>query len=824
MTGRRIRVSLAVLLLMTLAFPTLSLAAAARTGAWVDEVVFVEEVDQNKAVARIESGELDIFTLGISQADLFQRIKQSSKLDYDVSYGSYNELSLNPAGPVLNNGKLNPFAVPAIREALNWIIDRNYIANEIMGGLGVPRYTALNTAFADYARYADIARKLELKYAYNLEKGTQIIAEEMTKLGATQSNGKWMYKNEPVTLIFLIRPEDERRQTGDYIANQLEKVGFTVDRQYKRSAEASPLWNASDPADGKWHIYTGGWVSTLVNRDLGDNFSYFYTPRGRSSPLWQAYKPDPEFDAIAKKLSYGNFTDLNERRELFARALELSLQDSARIWLVDKISVWPRSKDVVLATDIAGGMSASRIWGFTARFTNKTGGKIGVANTGMMVEPWNPLAGTNWTFDQMIARGTGESAALPDPYTGLYIPQRVKKAEVTYQEGIPAGKTLDWVDLKFAKEIKVPSDAWIDWDAKAQKFITVGEKYPQGITAKSKAVVTFDDNLFKDVKWHDGSPVSIGDMLIHFILVFDIAKKDSAIFDEAEVPSLEAFQSVFKGARIVKENPVVVEYYTDQVYLDAEYNAYNPIFYFWPYYNYGPGAWHNLALGIKADAAKELTFSKSKSDALKVEWMSLIAGPSLNILSNKLNQAIAENYIPYAPTLSKYISAQEAASRYANLKAWYQAKNHFWIGTGAFYLDQVRPIEKIVVLKRFADFPDSAEKWAGFGQPRLAEVNTTGPTSVRRKSAADFLINATFQGKAYPAKDINFVKYMVFDAKDNLVASGEANAVKDGQWKVSLTSAQTANLPIGSARIEVIVSPNVVSIPSFDNVKFVVLP
>ena len=47
---------------------------------------------------------------------------------------------------------------------------------------------------------------------------------------------------------------------------------------------------------------------------------------------------------------------------------------------------------------------------------------------------------------------------------------------------------------------------------------------------------------------------------------------------------------------------------------------------------YGPGAWHNLALGVQADAEKKLAFSADKADTNKVEWMSYIAGPSLEIL------------------------------------------------------------------------------------------------------------------------------------------------------------------------------------------------
>ena len=48
----------------------------------------------------------------------------------------------------------------------------------------------------------------------------------------------------PFTLIFLIRPDGDgtRKPMGDYVANQLETIGFTVDRQYKTSSEAFPIW------------------------------------------------------------------------------------------------------------------------------------------------------------------------------------------------------------------------------------------------------------------------------------------------------------------------------------------------------------------------------------------------------------------------------------------------------------------------------------------------------------------------------------------------------------------------------------------------------
>ncbi|HRU94820.1 MAG TPA: ABC transporter substrate-binding protein [Anaerolineae bacterium] len=213
-----------------------------RKGAWMDTVIFVEEPSADAAVNRLEVGELDVYAYSVSSPEIAAKVEASPNLDAYSSSGSYNELTFNPSGPELANGALNPFAVPAIREAMNWLIDRNYIAQEIMGGMAMPRWTAFNIASSDYARLADVNRKLELKYAYNKEKAQEVISAEMEKLGATLVDGKWQYNGAPVTLIGLIRVEDERRDVGDYVANQLEDIGFTVTRDYKTGSEASPIW------------------------------------------------------------------------------------------------------------------------------------------------------------------------------------------------------------------------------------------------------------------------------------------------------------------------------------------------------------------------------------------------------------------------------------------------------------------------------------------------------------------------------------------------------------------------------------------------------
>jgi peptide/nickel transport system substrate-binding protein len=783
-----------------------------------DQVVFVEEPDSAKATRELQAGTIQVYSGGVNDPALVQTIKASSTMGYETSYGLSDELSFNPVGPTFKTGQLNPFSVPAIREAMNWLVDRNYVAQEIYGGLAVPRYFALNTAFPDYAKLAPAARTLEAQYAPNQAKAKDAISAEMNKLGATLTGGKWYYQDKPVQLNFLIRTEDKRRDVGDYVANLLENIGFTVNRQYKSAADASPIWIGSDPAAGQWNIYTGGWASSIISRDEAGNFSFYYTPEGRPDALWQAYKPSPEFSKIADELVSRSYATLDERQQLMSDALKLSMQDSARVWLVDTQNVSPRRANVAVSADLAGGISGSWLWPYTLRYTDQTGGSVTVGSPGILTEPWNPVAGTNWLYDTMIMRGTEDPVDLPDPYTGLILPNRVKSADVYVQQGLPVSKTEDWLTLNFLPTIQVPQDAWIQWDASAQRFRTVSEVDPTGLTARTKTVIHYADNLFQ-MPWHDGTTMSMADILLGLALSFDRPQKASAVFDESEVPSFDAFTKYFKGVRIVQENPLVIEVYSDQTFLDSEWIADNAAGYF-----YTSTPWQMLAPGILAETNHELAFSSSKADQLKVEWMSYIAGPSLPILEKYRQQALQANYIPYANFLGKYVSSGEASARYTALGQWYQKTGHFWVGNGPYYVQSVHPVQKTVVLQRFQQYPGTDGKWLAFTSPKIANVTVSGPAQVHVGTGAEFQVNVTYNGSPYAVGDIDFIKFLLFGGNGTLVTSGDAQAVRDGAWKITLTAEQSKQLQVGSNRVEVIVTPKVVSVSSSGSFTFAVVP
>jgi peptide/nickel transport system substrate-binding protein len=812
---------LVTILLLTMAFAVS--AEEPRMATWVDEVIIVEEPSVTTAVSRLQAGDIDVYATTSSEPVPFATILSDPNLDYYQTFGSYSELTFNPVGPTFNDGRYNPFGNRKIREAMNMLIDREYIAQELYGGLALPKALMLNNAYVDYSRVVETARALEFKYAYDFEKAKDLITEQLLADGANLVNGKWHYDGQPIEILILARSEDQRAAVGDYVADQLEAIGFTTKVDYRTGTEASPIWMMGDPWLGEWHVYTGGWGAGAVYRDQGHIFNQMYTRRTMTQPLWQALEPIPELDEISDKLYYKNFTSMEERNALYSRALELAFEDSPRIYTVDQISYVARRADVSVASDLAQGVSSTALWPSTLRRGDEIGGTVTIGSAQVLVEPWNPVGGSNWTFDQLPMRATFDRGFISNPFTGNYMPHRIERIEVTVQEGLPVAKEpgSDWVELKFAEEIQVPGDAWLYWDGDQQRMITVAEKYPEGLTAPRHTVVYYREDLFDTVKWHDGSPYTVGDMLLPTILDWDRGFESSEIFDPAAQTSVQSAMNNARGWRIISLDPFVYEVWSTSWYIDAEQNIGDI---FAPYYNYGAQPWHTLAIGVMAEAAGELAFTASKANALDVEWLGYNMGPSLPILDKHLDKAIETNYLPWAHFLSEYISEEEIAARYANAKAWYQEKGHFWIGNGPMYLEAVYPTERIVHLKRFEDYSEPADKWSMFDKPRIAEAEMFGAARVRAGEEIRFEVEITFEGEPYPLEHITEVKFIVLDATGAVAISGYGEPVADGLYEIVLTGEQTKALPIGSNTIEAIVLPSLVASATFSAHTFVTLP
>jgi peptide/nickel transport system substrate-binding protein len=322
--------------------------------------------------------------------------------------------------------------------------------------------------------------------------------------------------------------------------------------------------------------------------------------------------------------------------------------------------------------------------------------------------------------------------------------------------------------------------------------------------------------------------MSVGDFVMEMIMTFDPGNPDSAIYDEAMVPNVDAFRSHFKGVVIESTDPLVITTYDDLWYLDAENIAANSDWF--PgntnqAYQYGAGPWDVIALGNLADSSTDpttaLAWTTSKADADEVEWLNLIAGPSLAILKGWLDTAVSENLIPYAPTMSQFVTADEATARWAALARWYTTQGHFFVGCGPYYLDKAFPVEKSLSLLRYQGYPDLATKWDRFGTPMLPVVTVDGPGQVDIGSEAMYDVFIDFEDQPYPADQIDKVEFLVFDAAGALVAQGDAAFVDDGHYTATLTADISAKLVAGANKLEVITTSKAVALPTITDYEFI---
>jgi len=886
-------------------------------GAPLDRVV-ISVVDSASAVTQLTAGAIDIYAGGLSSATL-PEIEEAG-LPYGTGNGLYYELTFNPVGPIFpTTEEVNPFFDPRAREAMNWMVDRDFINREVYNGGALAKFWSIVTQFPDYATLAPKVRELEAKYAYDLERGIAQMDEVMLEIdGVTKEDGMYMYNGEQVTLILLIRNDSDgtRVPIGDYVGNQLEEAGFATERLYRSSSEASPIWVGGDPANGEWHIYTGAWSATIIDRDEGDNFEFFDTPASAYgfTKLWQAFNPSEEYQILADRLAYNKFENREERNEAMADMLELALEESIHVWLIDGKNFIPYIEGLDVTYDLAAGVDGSMIWPYTLAYEDQVGGTVNWGQPDLFVDPWNPIAGSNWAFDQAVGRATWGEAYMIDPHTGLLRPQRFERAEITAKEGLPIGKTLDWVTLDFEPEIQVPGDAIIDWDAEAVDFITADEKLvldteaaqaaldeaiaaeeaapgvvdeaqaaldaaqaaldelpedaadedveaaelavaeaeaaladaeaalesapdvvtaaeealaaaqeKEYYTAQVKSVVYYPESLWTDVKWHDGSPITLADFLHNWIISLDMGKEGSPIFDQSYAANTAAILANFKGFRILSETPLVVEAYSDFYEIDAELD----ITTLWPSFSYGEAPWHMMAMGSLGDMEGIVAFSADKAesestDTQTVEWLSFIGGPSLDVLNDMADKGIEEQFIPYANVLADYITAEEAVARYENAKAFYEQYGHFNIGTGPYILEEVFLTEKVATLVYNPEFPDPTDKWYGrYGAPKVAEVAVEGPGSVIVGEEAVFDVFVTFEGEAYPADEIKNVTGLLYDGTGQIVQVIDAELVEDGHYTVTVPADLTSSMASGASQLEAVVVPLPVAIPSFQALEFV---
>ena len=160
-----------------------SVSTEHKKGIICDKVIFSVNMDETVALKDVVEGKQDVLFTRVPPA-ILNTLSDADrdKLDiYTIPAGSWS-LWLNPIpnkAPythTLNTGEtvFNPLALQKVRYALNWLVDRKKIINEVLGGEGDPMFTPMTPGQPGTYRYNLIPIKLGMS-----DNGDEKLAIEM---------------------------------------------------------------------------------------------------------------------------------------------------------------------------------------------------------------------------------------------------------------------------------------------------------------------------------------------------------------------------------------------------------------------------------------------------------------------------------------------------------------------------------------------------------------------------------------------------------------------------------------------------------------------
>ena len=776
-------------------------------GPYVDEIVFSEVPEETDALEKLNAGDLHLWLWGIETPEGLATADELPNVDYIKTYsGTYN-LFVNPLPYVNITGvgpRFNPFGIREVREALNWLVDREYIAEEILGGLGEPSYTvyALWAAATDYAKVYPKIMELESEYSHDFEKAREVIFEALTDAGCTFKDGKWYDPDgNLIELYFVIRTEDKREDIGDYVAGLLEELGFTVhrDRGTKEKAIPKVLGGITD-----WHLYTGGWSTTGIMA-YDDSLAYFFYCSPWSGAVFEYYTPAPRLVELAEKLLHAEYSNMTERLSWIEEVNELCLKDSTRVWLVAQVMPFPYNTGVTnIAYDLTAGFWSPYTLR-TTRFPDTTGGTLKVGIKGFPADAFNPVAGFTWIYSAHVRDIVIDYGLYVHPHTGIYIPIRETfSVETAGPEDV----------------LPVPEDALI-FDPATEDWRTVGE----GVNATSAVTFNFDFG-----KWHHGEDMTMADIFAAIAHAYLVAYNESNIYDPwAVTPGQEAFIASCKGIKVINDTAMTV--YIDYWHIDPTYIA--ALADIWT-----GTPWELYALMDAAVSDNELAFSDSKAEDLGVEWLDLARGPSLDILHEHLGELKAAGYIPDymkdpdLPDCAK-VTDDMATARWSALEKWYSGPitvsgheykdglGHFFVSNGPFYLESIDTVAKTITVKAFRDYVYKADRWDGLAVP-IPKISLEAPAQVVPGLPATINVTSTFKGEPYNLVD---VRISIVNPEGETVIEKTATWDESvSKFVVTLSEEETGTLLPGIYKVYAIATPHGTAVLKVETKGLVVIP
>ncbi|HEY9387199.1 MAG TPA: ABC transporter substrate-binding protein [Nitrososphaeraceae archaeon] len=765
-------------------FNSTSTSQPVQRGAFVDTVRFIRYSDQNVALEQVKLGNIAVYYFGIP-LEVVSEVRNNPAVQvYDRTAGSIG-LLLNPA-PVQDNSKsINPFQLREIRYAINFLVNREFVVDEILNGYGTILVDPFGYYSPEYLNVIDTVESFGIRY--NPKLAERIISDALEDAGALKdkSTGKWTFSGVPITVKILIRSDDPRRKSlGDLIASDLDKVGFTILKQYGDLNKANTVVSGSNPQDFQWHIYTEGYAGTSAFAKYNPGIpSQMYAPYlgnmpgGQNPAFWNYH--NSSLDNVTQKIQFFNFTSEIERNNLLRNATKAGIQESVRIFVAQNTDPYIADSDVKgLINDFGAGIT-SKLSLINAQPPNLQLLNIGVKE--IYQGAWNNVAGCGDTYCTSIYSALGDGATFRNPYTGEVIPMRNVWTEILSKSP--------------TERIKVSTDAQT-WDPYSKKWKLAGND--------TYSLSKVDYKLLFS-KWHNGIAMDKSDILYSQYFPFEWGTDEGngdLTIDPEYTSAVKVGLPLIKGIKFTKDNEI--ESYIDQWHYDKKEIAASSSV-------WASEPWEITAATERLVTSGKLAFSRGEATVKQVPWLSLIISSHAEMIKVELQRMKAESFVPLP--LVGIVTKEQAIKRYDASINWINQHRHAVISNGPFYLDSYNPTAGIITIRAFRDlsYPFVQGYWSVFENPEIAVIEKVNvPKYVTPGQPLKIIMNVTVGGKP---TDEALVNYFLSNMEGKVLLRGIAEPLvnktsKYGLFEITLNSSNTAKLQRGPNLLKIFANTN----------------
>ena len=696
------------------------------------------------------------------------------------STGGYFSILLNPT----NAGEFNPFSIREVRYALNFLVDRNLIVNELLGGYGSPMISNYGIFSADYLGIIDVLESFQFRYNPNL--ANQIISEQLENAGAQKINNVWHYDDEPIVITFFIRSDDPARKAiGEILSSNLESIGLIVEKEFGDLNKAFVIVYGSDPAEQKWHLYTEGWGSSGFTRYDSVALAQMYAPwfsnmPGNNNPAYWNYQNDL-LDKITQKIYSGESETAEERTRLIKDATKEGVNESVRVFLASKVDQYVSNENLDGVINALGAGVPSR---FTPINVQASDQSITIGVKQIYQGAWNPVAGLTDTYSTQIWFTLFDPSLTGHPFSGKIFPIRTN-----WEIETDGPKSV----------VNVPADAII-WDSKSKNWKEVGPN----TFAISKA--TFDLNFGE---WHNGQKMNMNDIIYstYFLLEWGSEKDENdKTFDSDYSPQAAQTAKTLVGIKPIDND--TIEVYTNYWHFDeGEIASWTSPWSSMP--------WEIMAAMEKTVVDGKSSFSRSESLTKNVSWLSLIIPNDARMIQSQLEEFKSSNFIPDALTDFQQITDFQI-DRYQSSIDWINQYEHAVISNGPFYLEGYSPDSRSITIKSFdsSGYPLQQGIWNNFEHAEFPTIESVDIEELVQKGMKlDIPVKVTNSSE---------IQYFLSNTQGIVITSGVQN-VHDNHATITIENDEIDNLLVGPNTLKIFAASDDVLRPYEFSTSFLVV-